>query len=91
MTEEPKYCIRCKSSNIEEGKFYTNMGFSFIPNNKKFLSLVNPRVSIRVFMCLNCGHIELIGDIEKARKIVPNITSGFAEPIEPSEDEKQNS
>lgn len=62
-------CSRCGSSELESGVILTPHGQSTVVlrlDKTPFFTL-SPNVEVRAEMCLNCGAIQLTGDIEKAR------------------------
>lgn len=63
-------CIRCSSERIETGSIQTTGQVRFHPNHTKFVSLRTSDIKIQAFMCLDCGHIQLRGDVEKANALV---------------------
>ena len=61
-------CSRCGGSTLEAGKLHTGrMSFHF--DDPRFLTAFTGYVPIFSTMCLDCGTIDLIGEVEKARKI----------------------
>jgi len=67
-------CEKCGSKGFEPGSIHNRTGGMgvnaiFRPQKSKLMTL-NPDVQIEAIMCMNCGHIELYGDIEKARNLV---------------------
>ncbi len=62
-------CLRCGGERMEPGALATLGGLSFYPANSTFWTLT-PTVAIQAFLCLDCGHVELVGDVKKAEALV---------------------
>lgn len=69
MTEEKK-CIRCGSTQLASGWVQSSGKISFRPDNVKFLTPKTADVSVNGNMCLECGTIELVGDVDKGRSLL---------------------
>lgn len=71
--EEPapgsRRCLRCGGERMEPGGLHTIGGLSFRPTNSTFWTL-QPNVAIQAFLCLDCGHLELVGDVKRAEALV---------------------
>ncbi len=64
-----KVCIRCGSSKLESGSL-GSFGLTFRPANTKFLTMKTNDVRVESNMCIDCGTIELVGDVRKAAPLV---------------------
>ena len=62
-------CLRCSGERMEPGGLHTLGGLSFRPVHSTFWTL-QPNVAIRAFLCLDCGNLELVGDVKKAAALV---------------------
>jgi len=62
-------CLRCGSGNTTLGKIRTTGELGFRPENSKFMSLQDS-VAVNSSMCLDCGFVELFGDVEKAKSMI---------------------
>ena len=62
-------CLKCGSENTITGKIGTTGGFHFRPDDTKTMSLSTGDVAVSSSLCLDCGLIELMGDIEKAKRL----------------------
>ena len=62
-------CLRCNGERMEPGGVQARGGLSFHPANSTFWTL-RPNVAIQAFLCLDCGNIELVGDVKKAEALV---------------------
>jgi hypothetical protein len=62
-------CLRCGGERLEPGGLQGRGGLSFHPANCTFWTLT-PNVKVQAFLCLDCGNIELVGDVKKAEALV---------------------
>ena len=69
MTEEKK-CIRCGSTQLVPGWVQSSGKIYFRPDNVKFLTPKTADLSVNGNMCLECGTIELVGDVDKGRSLL---------------------
>lgn len=54
---------------MEPGGLAARGGLSFFPANCTFWTLT-PSVAIQAFLCLDCGNVELVGDVKKAEALI---------------------
>ena len=64
-----KTCHRCGSSALETGRVQSTGRIHFHVEDPKFMTLHTAYVPIISTMCLDCGTIDLVGEVSKARKI----------------------
>jgi predicted nucleic-acid-binding Zn-ribbon protein len=69
MNEEMK-CPRCGSTNLENGSVHCGGKVCFRPKRVKFLTTKTPDVSIEANICMDCGHLEFVGDQEKTKLLI---------------------
>ncbi len=63
-------CLRCnKGETIVLGALYSGMRTSFRPQESKFLTLETGDVMTKATMCRICGAVEIVGDINKLRRL----------------------
>jgi predicted nucleic-acid-binding Zn-ribbon protein len=62
-------CSRCGSSKLESGRVQSTGRLHFHIENPRFLTIHTGYVPILATMCLDCGKIDFIGEVDKARKI----------------------
>ena len=63
-------CYRCKKGEtIVLGALYSGMRTSFRPQDSKFLTLETGDVMTKATMCRNCGAVEIIGDVNKLKRL----------------------
>ena len=63
-------CLRCGHETIIPGAVYSPIRTSFRPQGSKFLTLETGDIQTKAVMCRNCGHIEVIGDVMKLRRLI---------------------
>jgi predicted nucleic-acid-binding Zn-ribbon protein len=68
MSEE-RTCLRCGSSNLQEGEFQSTGKIYSRPKNAKLVAVLTTGVPVDTVMCYDCGHVELVVDTKKARSI----------------------
>ena len=62
-------CGRCGGNMVTGGALYSPVRLSFRPNDSKFLTLQTGDVMTKAMMCRQCGVIEIIGDVNKLRRL----------------------
>ena len=67
-------CLRCGGERMEPGSLAARGGLSFYPANSTFWTL-SPSVDIQAFLCLDCGNLELVGDVKKNEALVGRSSS----------------
>jgi hypothetical protein len=66
---ESRRCLRCGGERMEPGGMAARGGLSFYPANTTFWTL-SPHVTIQAFLCMDCGTVELVGDVKRAEALV---------------------
>ena len=69
MTENKK-CIRCGGTQLASGWAQSTGKMYFRPDNVNFFAPKTADLSVTGIMCLECGTIELVGDIKKAQSLI---------------------
>ncbi len=69
MSEEKK-CLRCGSTNLEDGQFQSTGKIYTRPKNANFVAMLKTGVPVDTIMCYDCGHVELVFNTEKAKSLV---------------------
>ena len=69
MNNETK-CLRCGSTDLGTGWVQSTGKVSFRPDDAKFLTYRFADIKVGSRMCYDCGNIELVGDVKKARSLV---------------------
>ena len=76
-------CPRCGGDSFSPGAMISAVRTSFRPQDSKFLTLETGDVMTKAMMCRSCGVIEIVGDVNKLRRLTsePDAkTEGFAKP-----------
>jgi hypothetical protein len=68
-------CYRCGGATLFAGALFSAVRTSFRPEDSKFLTLQTGDVMTKATMCRDCGVIEIVGDVNKLRRLTAN-TSG---------------
>ena len=72
-------CYRCKGEMIVLGALYSAVRTAFRPQESKFLTLETGDVMTKATMCRNCGAVEIIGDVNKLRRLTSDPEPGTEE------------
>ena len=62
-------CYRCGGESFAAGAMISAVRTSFRPQESKFLTLETGDVMTKAMMCRTCGVIEIIGDVNKLRRL----------------------
>jgi len=62
-------CYRCGGETASVGALFSAVRTSFRPMDAKFLTLETGDVMTKATMCRSCGVIEIIGDVNKLRRL----------------------
>jgi hypothetical protein len=68
MAEE-NTCSRCGGSKLESGRVQSTGRIHFHFENPRFLTMHTGYVPIISTICLDCGNIDLLGEVTKARRL----------------------
>jgi predicted nucleic-acid-binding Zn-ribbon protein len=69
-----KKCPICNSTNVEPGRILSTGKLHFRPEHAKFLKLKTANTEVNAHLCLDCGHISLMGDAEKVKGLTGKVT-----------------
>jgi hypothetical protein len=61
------------------GALYSGMRTSFRPQDSKFLTLETGDVMTKAAMCRNCGVVEILGDVNKLKRLTSEPDAETAE------------
>ena len=64
-----KTCFHCGSSRLEAGRVQSTGLLNFRPANPRIITARTADIQVFANMCLDCGAIDLEGDLKKARKL----------------------
>jgi len=62
-------CARCGGESFAAGAMISAVRTSFRPQESRFLTLETGDVMTKAMMCRGCGVIEIIGDVNKLRRL----------------------
>jgi hypothetical protein len=60
---------RCGGDMISAGALYSAVRLTFRPQESKFMTLQTGDVMTKAVMCRECGLIEILGDVNKLRRL----------------------
>ncbi len=69
MSDTEKTCLRCGGTNLEPGRVQSTGRIYFRPDSPRFLTLSTADITVLANMCVDCGTIEFIGEVAKAKKL----------------------
>jgi hypothetical protein len=75
MTTE-KACLRCGGKNLEPGVVQSTGRIHFRATNTKLMTFHTSDIAINANICLDCGTLDLVGDVKKAQSL-----TGRAKPV----------
>ena len=64
-----RLCIRCGGEMTDNGALYSAVRMTFRPQDAKFMTLETGDVMTKAMMCRGCGVIEIVGDVNKLRRL----------------------
>jgi hypothetical protein len=67
--EPARMCGRCGGEMNGAGALYSAVRLSFRPQDSKFMTLQTGDVMTKALMCRACGLIEIVGDVNKLRRL----------------------
>lgn len=68
MNEEMK-CLRCGSTNLTPANFESTGKIYSRPKDAKLVSVLTTGVLVNAILCLDCGHIDLVVNADKAKAL----------------------
>ena len=72
-------CHRCGGETISGGALYSPVRTSFRPQDSRFLTMQTGDVMTKATMCRNCGVVEIVGDVNKLRRLTSEPDAETAE------------
>jgi len=69
MQAAVRLCTRCGGEMNDGGALHSAVRISFRPQDAKFMTLQTGDVMTKAVMCRGCGLIEIIGDVNKLRRL----------------------
>jgi hypothetical protein len=64
-----RLCNRCGVDMTDTGALYSAVRITFRPQDAKFMTLQTGDVMTKAMMCRGCGLIEIIGDVNKLKRL----------------------
>jgi len=68
MSEEMK-CLRCGGTNLKSCDVQSTGKVYSCPRDAKLMTLLTTGVPISNLTCFDCGHVELLVDVDKAKSL----------------------
>jgi len=62
-------CMRCGSTNVTPSELQSTGKIYSRPKSAKLLTVLTTGAPVSALICLDCGHLELMVDAEKAKAI----------------------
>ena len=69
MAGATRMCSHCGGEMSATGALYSALRLTFRPDESKFMTLETGEVMTKGLMCHDCGLIEIIGDVNKLRRL----------------------
>jgi hypothetical protein len=69
MEAAARLCIRCGVEMVDSGALFSPVRLSFRPQDARFMTLQTGDVMTKAVMCRGCGVIEIVGDVNKLRRL----------------------
>jgi predicted nucleic-acid-binding Zn-ribbon protein len=63
-------CLRCGGDNVTHGKLESTGKIYSRPSRAKLSTILTCGALVNSLICLDCGHVELLVDTNKARSLV---------------------
>ena len=68
MNEENK-CLRCGGTEFTDGNIQSSGKVIFRVSKARFITTRTNTIAVDAVLCMNCGHMDFIGDVEKVRQL----------------------
>lgn len=62
-------CLRCGGTNVTPSDLQSTGKIYSRPKDAKFVTLLTTGAPVSALTCLDCGHVEMMVDTEKAKAI----------------------
>ena len=62
-----RHCLRCDGMNLEKSCIQSTGKFYLRPNSATLVGLLRTGTAIEALTCFDCGHVELLVDVNKAK------------------------
>jgi len=77
-------CYRCGGDVMAVGSLISAVRTSFRPQDTKFLTLETGDVMTKATMCRGCGVIEIVGDVNKLKRLTSEPDANTAKFVAPA-------
>lgn len=64
-----RMCSHCGGEMSAPGALYSALRLTFRPDDSRFMTLETGEVMTKGLMCRDCGSIEIVGDVNKLRRL----------------------
>lgn len=65
-----KKCLRCNSTNVKPSVMQSTGKIYSRPKESKFTTVFTTGAPVSALICLDCGHVEMFVDTEKAKALL---------------------
>jgi len=62
-------CMRCGGTNVVPSELQSTGKIYSRPKDAKLLTVLTTGTAVSALMCMDCGHLELVVDAEKAKTL----------------------
>jgi predicted nucleic-acid-binding Zn-ribbon protein len=69
MNNEKK-CLKCGSTNVHPSELQSTGRIYSRPKESKFMTVFTTGAPVSALTCLDCGHVELLVDAQKAKALL---------------------
>ncbi len=70
---EQKKCLRCGSTNVTPSELQSTGKIYSRPKNSKLVAILTTGAPVEALMCLDCGHVEMLVSVGKAKELVKSV------------------
>lgn len=65
-----KKCLRCGGTNVKPSELQSTGKIYSRPEDAKFTTIFTTGTPVSGLICFDCGHVELLVDVNKAKALV---------------------
>jgi hypothetical protein len=80
MSAEAGKCHRCGGTRLQPGRVRAGQRLTFVPDNASFWTLSTVDIALDAYLCMDCGAVELFGDLQKAKRLLPQVEGSDENP-----------
>ena len=63
-------CLRCGGSNVYPSELQSTGKIYSRPKESKFMTVFTTGAQVSAMTCLDCGHVEMVVDTQKAKSLL---------------------